>query len=117
MKAGVFFAILTVFLSGLLLISTNYSQVVEDKLSVATDKLSIETGALETVTERVAELEDMVTGRVAELEDMVERDDVLLLQFTHGTWSRDCEYELVAGVLLADNSIKSSLIQTCEEEQ
>ena len=55
------------------------------------------------------------TEEVVRLEVMIERDDRLLDQFMHGSWSRDCDYELVAGVLLADGSIRSSLIQHCEE--
>jgi hypothetical protein len=57
------------------------------------------------------------TKRVAELEEMVARDDLLLDQFMHGSWKRGCDYELVPGVLLADGSIRSSLIQKCEEDK
>lgn len=53
-------------------------------------------------------------GAVEILADMVARDDVLLDQLLHGSWNRDCKYELVPGELLADGSVRSSLIQHCD---
>ena len=44
---------------------------------------------------------------------MIERDNVLLDHFMWGTWDRGCKYDLVPGELLADGSIRSSLIQIC----
>ena len=45
---------------------------------------------------------------------MIEWDDVLLNAFMHDTWDRSCTYELVPGEILADGSIRSSVIQECK---
>lgn len=58
---------------------------------------------------------DEQAQEIIKLETMVKRDDVLLDQFMHGTWDRDCRYELVADELLADGSVRSGLIQHCGE--
>jgi hypothetical protein len=55
-----------------------------------------------------------MTERVVALEDIVEKDDALLHHFTHGTWDRKCTYDVQAGLLLADGSVKSSVIQFCD---
>lgn len=51
--------------------------------------------------------------KVSNLESMLSRDDKLLMVFTDGSWNRDCDYDLVPGELLADGSIRSSIIQIC----
>lgn len=52
--------------------------------------------------------------RIVELQNIIKEDDVLLDHFTHKTWDRDCSYELMAGILLADGSVKSSVVQRCD---
>lgn len=70
----------------------------------ALDLLDLEAKALE-----------VQTAKVIEYEKMINRDDRLLDSLLHGTWERECIYELVPGELLADGSVRSSLIQHCEE--
>jgi hypothetical protein len=44
---------------------------------------------------------------------MIKRDDILLNTFMDGSWNRDCKYRVVPGIMLADGSIRSSIIQEC----
>ena len=91
----------------LVMVIASQESVIE-KLKVAND---LEKKSLNIQTERIALYEE----KVELLEGMIERDDILLNQFMYGTWIRSCEYELVDPTELADGSIRSSLIQTCEE--
>ena len=51
---------------------------------------------------------------VIRLESMIKADDRLLYHFTHETWDRSCEYQIQAGIILADGSVKSSVVQFCD---
>ena len=54
--------------------------------------------------------------KIDKLRQMIERDDNLLNGLLHDTWRRDCEYERIAGTLLADGSVRETLIQRCEND-
>ena len=47
---------------------------------------------------------------------MIARDDALLDLFMDGSWDRACGYRIVPGIMLADGSIRSSIVQECKED-
>ena len=79
----------------------------------------------EKLSQKIVLLEKKLTNRDKIIDDrakmifkyreMITYDDFLLNGFMHGTWDRSCEYEHIAGRLLADGSVKESLIQHCED--
>jgi len=72
------------------------------KVQALEKRLSVETAALEAQTKKVIKYKKMVA-----------LDDRLLMGFMHGTWSRDCTYDIIAGELLADGDVRETLIQHC----
>jgi hypothetical protein len=81
-----------------LTLSAGFTQEAERLLKIETEALKVQ------------------TAKVIEYEKMINRDDRILDTFMNGSWKRECQYELIAGVLLADGSVRSSLIQHCEEK-
>jgi len=59
----------------------------------------------------IAELNQMITKQ----QQMIARDEKILNALLHGTWDRDCVYEIIPGELLADGSVRESMIQHCED--
>jgi hypothetical protein len=52
--------------------------------------------------------------RIVKLEAAVARDDRILNALLHDSWDRECKYEIIPGELLADGSVRESLIQHCD---
>ena len=52
---------------------------------------------------------------IAKQQQMIARDEKILNALLHGTWDRDCVYEIIPGELLADGSVRESMIQHCED--
>jgi len=88
-----------------LMLSSGLTQAAENELGVVVERMAIETEALK-----------VQTSKIILYEKMIDRDDWILDGFMHGTWDRSCEYDVMAGELLADGSVRTSLIQRCEEE-
>jgi hypothetical protein len=47
---------------------------------------------------------------------MIARDDTLINVLLDGSWRRDCGYRVVPWTMLADGTIRQSIIQICEEK-
>lgn len=81
-------------------------------LSMQSERLYLEEKAALKIEREALRIQ---TAKIAEYEKMINRDDRILDTFMNGSWKRECQYELIAGVLLADGSVRSSLIQHCED--
>lgn len=77
-------------------------------ISTLKNKLSVETAALEVQTERIAIMQAKIARRDKLLDHWMGMG---------GEWNKECEYEHIPDIQLADKSWKSSLIQICNEEQ